>query len=129
MENLRIKKKEGSLFLYPDIDFDAETGICIIEGESFMEDTHEFFDPIFDWISKYKESIYFEQINMQINLSYYNTSSSKLLSELLLFLLQIKNEGKNVRIQWFYSLDNTEMEDDIYDLSTETGCPIEMIAI
>ena len=40
MENILIEGKHGVNFI-PTVDFNADTGICELAGESYLEDTIE----------------------------------------------------------------------------------------
>ena len=49
MTRLQIEKTKSS----PEIDFNGETHIHTIKGESYPENTIQFYNPIFDWITAY----------------------------------------------------------------------------
>ena len=42
MEDLTIQGQKGT-YLNPKVTFNASTGVCEIEGESYQEETFEFF--------------------------------------------------------------------------------------
>ena len=51
MEKLIIKGAHDVFFI-PAVDFDPETGICEIGGESYLEDTAKCYAPILDWLNE-----------------------------------------------------------------------------
>jgi hypothetical protein len=108
----------------PSVHFDAETGSLSIRGRSIPENSIDFYKPLIDWIDKYslqpKEET---QINMQ--LEYFNTSSSKCILDVFKKLEKIKQSGKSVTVKWHYEEDDEDMleagedYDAIIDLSFE----------
>lgn len=105
MENFQIK---GSTYI-PRVDFNAETGILEIEGESYHEYTMEFFQPIFDWLSKYLAEPN-RTITLNFKMSYFNTSSSRRFLEILTMLedYQETKKGK-VTVNWYYEESDIDM--------------------
>ena len=105
MENFHIK---GSTYI-PTVNFNAETGILEIEGESYHEYTMEFFQPIFDWLEQYLEESE-KAVTMNFKMSYFNTSSSRRFLELLTTLEDYKmdKEGKVV-VNWYYEENDIDM--------------------
>ena len=55
MENLEIVVKPGSHFK-PSVSLNAETGVCEIAGESYLEEATLFYKPIYDWLQEYVET-------------------------------------------------------------------------
>ncbi len=82
MKNLNIESYSGSV---PKVQFDVNTGICEISGESCPEDVHIFYDELNDWLYDYIENIK-GHISLIINLKYFNTSSSRAIFRILLIL-------------------------------------------
>ncbi|KXX69949.1 DUF1987 domain-containing protein [Flammeovirga sp. SJP92] len=105
MENFHI---DGSTYI-PRIDFNAETGVLEIEGESYHEYTTEFFGPIFSWLEDYLEESG-KEITMNFKMSYFNTSSSRRFLEILTLLEEYQNnkEGQVV-VNWYYEENDVDM--------------------
>lgn len=101
MENFYI---EGSTYI-PRVDFNAETGVMEIEGESYHEFTMEFFQPMFDWINEYLKTEG-KTITMNFKMSYFNTSSSRRFLEILEKLDSY--QGKVV-VNWYYEENDIDM--------------------
>lgn len=117
---------EEDFYTSPSINFNVETGICIIEGESYMEDSIEFYEPVFDWFTDFFEIETDKTLTFVLKLTYYNTSSSKIIFDLLLLLQEYEEDGKSVKVEWHYKSNDLEIEDDIMDMKIETGIEIEM---
>jgi hypothetical protein len=128
MKDLIIERQKKEFYTYPEIDFSADSGICKIEGESFMENAKEFYEPVFEWLKEFSKRNSDTKLQMNINLAYYNTSSSKSLSKLIFLLKEFSDSGTSVEINWKYASTDREMEDDIMDLQVETGISINMIS-
>jgi hypothetical protein len=95
-----ILQKTDSL---PAISF-MSTGEMKITGRALPEDAVRFFMPLFEWINGFTG----ENVNVEINLDYFNTSVSKQLLDL--FKMIDKNPNiKNVSIKWMYEEGDEEM--------------------
>jgi hypothetical protein len=126
MENLKI---EGQLstFFTPEVNFSAETGICEISGESYLEDSFAFYDRLIQWINNYFEEGATE-IEMSFRLSYYNTSASRAILDILRTLKTHEINGKKVTMNWYYpSPDYDEMKSEAEDYMDETGLNMNLI--
>ena len=122
MENLNIKGEKGT-YITPTINFSADTGICEIIGESFLEETSKFYSPIVDWIKNYINTIN-KEIIFSIKLTYFNTSTSKWILNILNTLKKHEIKGGKVTVNWFYYEDDIDMQDDIEDYHLDTGIKI-----
>lgn len=102
MENLEIKNTKSS----PEINFNSETNILNIIGESYPENTTQFYEPVFTWLNEYMNSVKDQEVIINIELIYFNSSSSKVLMDLFDFLEDQSDEGKNIVVNWIYDEDN-----------------------
>ena len=102
MENLQIAATKSS----PKIDFNSQTNILSIEGESYPENTTLFYEPIFTWIEEYLKNITTQEAIFNIELIYFNSSSSKVLMDLFDTLEEASEEDKKVIVNWIYDEDN-----------------------
>jgi len=101
METLRITATEYS----PEIVLDAEKGILEIRGDSFPENTYDFYKPVVKWIETYFENCsQTTTVNMEIN--YFNSSSSQLFFDLFDLFDEAAQNGCAIVINWIYSSKN-----------------------
>ncbi|MBW8049562.1 MAG: DUF1987 domain-containing protein [Cytophagales bacterium] len=93
----------------PNIIFDPKNNKFEISGNSFPENTSEYYSPILDWLDQYcaKPNKYTKIV---FNLDYFNSSSYKCFLELLYKLEKISKEGYQVDIIWCYKENDTEMK-------------------
>ncbi len=128
MNNVFIKGYHGSYYI-PNINFNAEDGICEISGESYLEDTLAFYMPLIKWLEEFLKT---EQKKLTFNfkLQYYNTSSSKCIVDMLALFKQYKDKGREIDVNWFYNADSEDAEEEIEeveDFILETGLKINLV--
>ncbi len=99
MENLHL---EGSPTL-PEIEMTLEGKIKFF-GRALPEDAVRYFQPILEWARNYEG----KQLDVDINLEYFNTSVSKQLHDFL-EVLNNKAENCNITLIWQYEEGDDEM--------------------
>jgi hypothetical protein len=60
-------------------------------------------------------------------MDYFNTSSSKCLSDIFAKLETIRYTGKNIVINWYYEKDNEDMLEVGAEFSVNVSIPFKMI--
>ena len=125
MKNLEIEGSHKNFFI-PTVNFNSKTGICEITGESFLEDTVEFYRHLIDWIDEYIESVK-GPLALIIKLSYFNTSTSRSILDLLNLLKDYEDEGGEIVVNWHFDENDVDMEEDIDDYIIDTGLDINKI--
>lgn len=126
MENLQVNNSPDLIF-FPVVDFNFETGVCEISGESYMEETQKFYEPIMNWLNQYVTEK--KNIEFNIKVTYFNTSSSRFIMEILQLLQNFKTQGNSVIINWYYKKDDPDMLNEIKDYAEETGTDIIIKAV
>lgn len=124
MKNLIIEAVPDSPY-YPEVIFDASTGVCEMNGESYMEEAYKFYSPLIDWIREY--SLEGNDITLNLKLTYFNTSSSRLLLDMFDILKKSEDVGNKIKINWYYEVDDPDIKDEIEDFEIETGLKIKLI--
>lgn len=92
----------------PLVVFDANQGLLEIKGRSIPEDPSAFFGPILNWATNY-QSMPFSKTIINLQLEYFNTSSSKRILELLKIMEAIYIAKNEVIINWFYEADDDDI--------------------
>ncbi|MCQ2975303.1 MAG: DUF1987 domain-containing protein [Bacteroidales bacterium] len=123
MEDIHIKGSKD-IYIIPTVDFSVSSGKCIISGESFLEETAKFYTPLIEWIKNYKTIA--DSIEFVIKLSYFNTSTSKWILNLLNELKRFEKLGGKVTIFWYYHQEDVDMRDDIIDYMSDSNLDIKM---
>lgn len=112
----------------PSVNFNASTGILEIKGRSIPENSIEFYKPLIEWIEKYGASPQPKTV-VNIQLEYFNTSSSKCILDVFKRLEAIVNSGHDVLINWHYEEDDEDMLEAGEDYQSIIKVPFKMIEV
>jgi hypothetical protein len=113
----------------PTIKFDSNSGLVEIKGRSIPENSIEFYKPLIDWLEKYAIK---PQANTTVNiqLEYFNTSSSKCILDVFKKLENINKSGNStVVINWHYEEDDEDMSEAGEDYKAIINVPFKMVMI
>lgn len=99
MENLIIEETKYT----PSIKLDFKKGLLELMGKSYPENTFEFYKPMMDWVEKYFDGNEQKKTVVNMEIIYFNSSSSKLFFDLL---EEAHNNGKDIEINWIYDEEN-----------------------
>jgi hypothetical protein len=125
MKNLIVEAVPDSPY-YPEVNFNSETGVCELIGESYMEEAYKFYTPMLTWLKEYCLELK-KSVTLNLKLTYFNTNSSRLLLDLLDVLKKSLEAGNNVEVNWYYEEDDPDVKDEVEDFEIETGLQIKMI--
>ncbi len=92
----------------PLINFNHVNGKMVISGRAIPEDVDAFWMPVLDWFESYVSNPH-EETFFSIHLEYFNIASSKRILFLLYKLNELKDQGKNVRVEWLHRKEDEEM--------------------
>ena len=101
MENLVIPYKKRA----PQIDFKTNGELSIL-GNCFPENPKVFFEPILKWLEDFKNN-HKGEVNLTIDLNYVNTSSIKILLEIIQTVTG--NFKSKAKINWIYEIEDEDM--------------------
>jgi hypothetical protein len=97
MESLIIPEGQST----PAINFDTQNGKFEINGNSLPEDVLEFYSPVFKWVEQYiRQPGPIAEIH--IKLSYFNSSSSKAILDILTMFEALTDMKVNISVVWHY---------------------------
>jgi hypothetical protein len=123
MENLIIPGTKTK----PSVNFDANSCILEIAGESYPENALEFFKPVYEWLSKYLNSNS-NDITFNFKMIYFNTSSSKAILDILdLIENHYKKNGK-ISVNWYYEQDDEDIQESGEEFAEGLTVPYKVIA-
>ena len=125
MKNLVINSEPDTPY-YPEVVFNADTGVCEISGESYMEEAYKFYAPLIDWLKEFVANSK-KELTINFKLIYFNTSSSRLLVDFLETLRKIKEDGRDVTVNWYYDPEDPDVMDEVEDFEIESGMEIKLI--
>ena len=85
-------------------------GEIIFRGHSLPEDTGAFYNPIKEWMKNYIDNAP-ETTHLSFDLEYFNSSSFKLLLEIINVISRLKIKEKELKTTWYYK----EGDDDMFE--------------
>jgi hypothetical protein len=93
----------------PSVRFDSGQGLLEIKGRSSPENSPEFYRPLAVWLQEYAQCPR-ERTVVNVQLEYFNTSSSKCLLDLFKKLEKIYKSNHDVVVNWYYEEDESMFE-------------------
>lgn len=112
----------------PSVEFDADTGKIEIKGRSIPENSIEFYKPLVDWLDEYA-TVAKDVTEVNIQLEYFNTSSSKCILDVFKKLENVNKSANKVEINWYYEEDDEDMLEAGEDYQSIIKIPFNMIEI
>jgi len=113
MQNLHIDATSTS----PEVAFNFSENLLLLRGESYPENASAFFCPIIEALRGYLEQTTDQVIEVIIELTYFNSSSTKVLFNIF-DLLNTAAENNTVNLHWRYDEDDDtilEFGDDLHE--------------
>ena len=134
MEEIKIPETEKS----PRVKFDPDNRIFELEGNSRPENVREFYHPIIDKLKSYFEKILnnnkledFKEnpVKFVFKLEYFNSSSAKFISDILILIGNYAKKDINVKIYWYFDEGDEDMMEVGEDFSDMIDIPFKMIMV
>jgi hypothetical protein len=122
MENLIIPKTKQT----PQIEFNTAENYLRIIGESYPENAMEVFQPLIDHLE-----LFFGQdkrhLQVELRVEYQNTSSSKMMYEVINRLSNYHEAGHNVRLAWYYPDGDLDLLENCEMFLEEVSFPYDIV--
>ena len=112
----------------PTVRFDGSKGIIEIKGRSIPENSIEFYKVLVEWLELYAKEAK-PQTTVNIQLEYFNTSSSKCILDVFKKLEAIHKANQGVTINWYYDEDDEDMLEAGQDYESIICIPFKMIEV
>lgn len=97
----------------PEVNFDFAQHRLLLKGESYPENAAAFFRPLLQaaeaWLKE--KSTGSTPVQLHVALSYFNSSSTKLLFEFFESLNSFAKQGKPCELHWYFDADDDISED------------------
>lgn len=123
-ENLDIKGVSGT-YLIPSVNFNTQTGVCMLEGESYLEDTWGFYDKLLSWLKTYMQTK--KALVFNFRFTYFNTSSSKCLLDMMKLLKEYQESNTNLTVNWHYPQEDDDNKTEAEDFIADTNLNMNLI--
>ena len=108
----------------PGISFAASERTLRISGESYPENSFEFYAPVGSWLKEYLARE--EALLLEINVSYLNSSSTKCMLDLLDQLQAAHEKNAEISLVWRYDEDNPRSLDLAQEFQEEVTFPFSI---
>lgn len=102
IEKLEIKGEIDT----PYVSLNPETGVCEITGKSYPENVAYFYNRVIDWFEEYT-FLGEKDIVLNMHLTYFNSSSQKIFTEIFSKLMDATNF--KVTVNWHYDEEDDEI--------------------
>ncbi|MCB0482063.1 MAG: DUF1987 domain-containing protein [Flavobacteriales bacterium] len=124
MENLIIEASSKT----PAVSFGID-GKMELSGRSIPENAIDFYKPLYDWLDAFAANPC-SQVEINIKLEYFNTSSSKCLLDVFKKAEAIgKTKNSQVKINWYYEVDDEDMLEAGEDYDIIISIPFKFIEV
>lgn len=102
MKDLIIEKTYST----PYINFNSDKCKLMISGESFPENAPRFYTPIIQWVRDYIKEIEAQKVEVIFEVSYFNSSTSKVFLNIFGILEEAVEAGKDIAVDWRCDKEN-----------------------
>ena len=111
----------------PSVTSNWEQGLLAMQGDSYPENSFEFFGDVIGWIERYlKESE--TPLRLELRLVYMNTSSVKAMMDIFDMLEEAHHAGRQVSVDWFYDPRNERVVDLADEFREDCSFPFQIAA-
>lgn len=111
----------------PSVNFNLETGLLQIHGNSLPENSAKFYEPVINWIDKYIEAPNVKT-EIEFRMVLLNTSSSKMFIDIFRCINKlVERNNSEVNVIWFYENDDEDIQDIGMQYQDFCKAPFKMV--
>ncbi|HQT25528.1 MAG TPA: DUF1987 domain-containing protein [Burkholderiales bacterium] len=107
----------------PEIDFRFSCHVLNIRGESYPENAAAFYGEILNQLARYLGSEGRKKIEVNVELRYFNSSSTKILLRLFEMLNDAVSAGNEITLNWYHD----EEDDTILEFGEDLHSDYELL--
>nr|WP_315430103.1 DUF1987 domain-containing protein [uncultured Albidiferax sp.] len=111
MDNLYVAPTPST----PEVDFKFDTHTLSLRGESYPENAAAFYGAVIAQLKNYLTQLSEGRVEVNIALAYFNSSSTKMLFNLIEALNDAVEAGNQVKLNWYHD----EEDDTILEFGQE----------
>ena len=111
----------------PQVTFDPGNELFEIKGNSYPENSAQFYMPLIDWLQEFMENQYGKQFAFNFNFDYFNTSSAKFILEILRLVEEYAEKDNECLIRWHYFEDDIDVLESGEDYQSIVSVPFELV--
>lgn len=123
-ENLIVKQTQST----PAVNGDATTGTLTMSGDSYPENSYEFFSPVIAWLENLLGLPGFA-IRLELHLMYMNTSSVKAMMDIFdLMEDAFADRNADLAVTWYFDPRNERVVEMIEEFREDCSFPFDIVA-
>ena len=123
MNDLNITGSQST----PAVAGDWSQGRLAMQGDSYPENSFEFFGPVIGWIERYLAESQ-APLQLELRLVYMNTSSVKAMMDIFDLLEDAHGKGRAVAVDWYYDPRNERVLDLADEFREDCNFPFSIAA-
>jgi len=123
LETIDIKATYAS----PAIRFEPQSKTLHIAGESYPENSFDFYAPVLKWLKAYLQQA--DELVLDIAVTYMNSSSTKCTFDIMDAMEDAFSRGVKTSIVWRYNRQNPRSYEMAEDFREEVTFPFEKEAL
>lgn len=101
-------------------------GRLVMRGDSYPENSLQFFSPLLRWVKRYLGDAE-EPLALELYLLYLNTSSVKAMMDIFDMLEDAHSEGRKVSVTWYYDPENERVAELAEEFKEDCSFPFVVI--
>lgn len=109
----------------PEIHLNPLNGEMLIRGESYPENTFEFYRPVIAWIRTFLADSS-QPASLKLELVYLNTGSVKCMMDIFDLFEDAHQEGRKVCVNWRYHAKNPRSLETAEEFKEDLTFPFEI---
>ena len=111
----------------PNIAGDWTQGLLQMQGDSYPENSFEFFGPLIDWLERFLKTST-APLRLELRLVYMNTSSVKAMMDIFDLLEEAHVQGRQVCVDWYYDPRNERVVSLADEFREDCSFPFQIAA-
>ena len=114
----------------PEIDFRFDNHVLSLRGESYPENAAAFFAPVIESLNTWLDGCSAADITVEVTLTYFNSSSTKMLFSIFDALDRAASAGNHVQVNWYRDEEDETILEFGEELQTDftairfNDCPV-----
>lgn len=111
----------------PTITGDWQAGVLRMSGDSYPENSFEFFSEVIAWVERFLAGED-RPLRLELRLVYMNTSSVKAMLDIFDMLEAAHAKGRQVTVDWYYDPRNERVVDLADEFKEDCTFPFDIRA-
>ena len=110
----------------PSVITDCAAGTMEMRGDSYPENSFEFFAPLVEWVQNHLKTPA-APLRLELYLLYLNTSSVRAMMDIFELLEDAHDSSHVVSVQWFYDQDNDRIAELAEEFKEDCTFPFDIL--